>query len=160
MKNADNAIRRVLVPLDLSTQSARAIPYAERMAGGDAEIHLLHVSQPSLAYTHLGAQVPPATSQVGPSHDQLQTQLERLSVENGMATQQVKTIVVEGRPAAAIVDYATDNKIDLIVMTTHGETGLMRLMMGSVAEHVVRKAPCPVLTLKSDVNGIESSPLA
>ena len=55
---------------------------------------------------------------------------------------------VTGEPAAAIVEFARSENVDLIVMGTHGRTGFSRLLMGSVAEAVVRKAPCPVLTLK------------
>jgi nucleotide-binding universal stress UspA family protein len=55
-----------------------------------------------------------------------------------------------GDPATEIVKYADENAVDMIVLTTHGRTGLSRLLMGSVAEHVVRKAHCPVLTLRGN----------
>jgi nucleotide-binding universal stress UspA family protein len=63
----------------------------------------------------------------------------------------VRYLLAEGRPAAAILRAARENGCDLIVLGTHGRTGLSRLLMGSVAEEVVRKAPCPVLTVNSAV---------
>ena len=63
----------------------------------------------------------------------------------------VQHLLVEGNPATAILRAARENKCDLIVMGTHGRTGLNRLLMGSVAEEVVRKAPCLVLTVKAEV---------
>jgi nucleotide-binding universal stress UspA family protein len=61
----------------------------------------------------------------------------------------VQHLLAEGDPATAILRAARDNHCDLIVMGTHGRTGLRRLLMGSVAEQVVRKAPCLVLTVKA-----------
>jgi hypothetical protein len=61
---------------------------------------------------------------------------------------QVRHVILEGSPAEEIIRYATDQGIDLIVMGTHGRTGLERLLMGSVAEQVVRGAPCSVLVVK------------
>jgi nucleotide-binding universal stress UspA family protein len=63
----------------------------------------------------------------------------------------VRYLLVEGNPAAEILSAAREGNCDLIVMGTHGRTGLNRLLMGSVAEEVVRKAPCPVLTVRADV---------
>jgi nucleotide-binding universal stress UspA family protein len=56
-----------------------------------------------------------------------------------------------GRPGTEIVDFAVDNNIDLIVMASHGRSGISRLLLGSIAEEVMRKAPCPVLVVKQPV---------
>jgi nucleotide-binding universal stress UspA family protein len=61
----------------------------------------------------------------------------------------VEQRLAEGDPAAEILHLATDTGCDMIVLGTHGRTGLDRLLMGSVAEQIVRKAPCPVLTVKA-----------
>ena len=61
----------------------------------------------------------------------------------------VRRVLVEGDAGAAILDVARDEKVDMIVLSTHGRTGLTRLLMGSVAEYVIRYATCPVLTLKT-----------
>ncbi len=62
----------------------------------------------------------------------------------------VETAVLRGKTGQAIIDYATDHDIDLIVMGTHGRTGLDRLLIGSVAEKVIRESPIPVITVKPD----------
>lgn len=67
----------------------------------------------------------------------------------------VEHLLEEGNPSAEILRVAQERRCDLIVMGTHGRTGLHRLLMGSVAEHVVRKAPCPVLVVKTQ--SLESS---
>lgn len=66
-------------------------------------------------------------------------------------------VVVSSRTAQAIVEFASDHGVDLIVMSTHGRTGLRRMLMGSVAEYVVRKATCPVLTLRPAVESFAQS---
>lgn len=70
----------------------------------------------------------------------IQEQREGLTVES--------TLVVSTRPASAIVDFAREHAIDLIVMGTHGRGAMLRMMLGSVAEHVVRTAPCPVMVVR------------
>ena len=73
--------------------------------------------------------------------------MKRAAASKGLHfTTTVLTTVMTGRPADSISDYARTEKFDLIVMGTHGRKGLSHTLIGSVAEHVVRKAPCPVLT--------------
>lgn len=61
---------------------------------------------------------------------------------------QLETVILDGKPAAEIVKYAAENQVDLIVIGTQGKRGLERLLLGSVAEHVIRSAPCKVLVVK------------
>jgi len=70
----------------------------------------------------------------------------------------VDRFLVEGEPAQALIEFMEDHPIDLVVMGSHGRTGLDRLVMGSVAEQVVRKAPCPVLIVKQPVPDTASEP--
>ena len=70
--------------------------------------------------------------------------------KNRLAGVPVRTAFLEGRPFVEIIRYARDHKIDLVVIATHGRTGLTHALFGSVAEKVVRKAPCPVLVVKRD----------
>ena len=73
-----------------------------------------------------------------------------------IATTGVRTALVEGDPAAGILRYARDHGVDLLVLGTHGRTGLRRLVLGSVAERVVRQAPCPVMVVRpKDPGAIE-----
>lgn len=142
--------QRILVPLDFSKTSEQALPVARQMAGPETEIHLLHVNQPMMVYARAGGTVPPASPQSGPTTEQRLSKLQDVSTRLDIPPGKVINEVIEGVATAPnIVDYAKEHDIDLIVMTTHGTTGVMRLLMGSVAEHVVRKAECPVLTLKA-----------
>jgi nucleotide-binding universal stress UspA family protein len=118
----------VLVATDFSETAADAVRVAvqhARRAG--ARLHLLHV-------------VPPHTDPV------LQRRLEQLAAELE-STVPVVTAVRTGVPAACIVDYAAQHGVELIVVGTHGRTGVTRALIGSVAERVVRTSPCPVLTV-------------
>ena len=72
----------------------------------------------------------------------------------------VKTAVITGRPAQSIIEHAGSAGCDLIVMATHGRTGLSHAVMGSVAERVLRKAPCPVLTVRGNADASETAPAA
>lgn len=158
MIDFNEQLRNILVPLDFSDRSAQAVKVAERIAVGaaDVKVHLLHVKQPTMAYAHAGGTVPPATSAPAlPTLAELKSDLEKVGPAEKLDADQIKRVVEEGTPASKIIGYAQENGIDLIVMTTHGYTGLTRLLMGSVAEKVVRKAGCPVLTL-SDHGSDES----
>ncbi len=61
---------------------------------------------------------------------------------------EIESVLLSGNPSAEIVKFATEESVDLIVMATHGRSGVEHLLMGSVAEKVLRKSPCPVLTVK------------
>ena len=74
--------------------------------------------------------------------------MERVVREQGLGHLKVHPEVLEGAPFAEIVRYAREKDVDLIVMGTHGHTGLAHVLVGSVTEKVVRKAPCPVLTVR------------
>jgi nucleotide-binding universal stress UspA family protein len=149
------AITRILVPVDFSAHSDRALRYATTLADRFyATIEVLHVVEdPFVA----GAWTPEA---VAPNIPELLADLvagarkkldgmKAAAMEKGVRfTTTVLTTVVSGRPADSITDYARTEGFDLIVMGTHGRTGLPHAVLGSVAERVVRMAPCPVLTVR------------
>lgn len=151
MASSDKPLHKILVPVDFSETSLEALPLAARLANApNMELHLLHVHPPIMTYAQTGGTLPPVPAEVGvPTAAELKEKLEEVEVSDAISPAQVKRVVVEGEPAAAILDYAAREGIDLIVLTTHGHTGLSRLLMGSVAEHVVRKSECPVLTFKA-----------
>lgn len=151
MNNQTRKVERVLVPVDLSERSLGALRIAHQMANNSgAEVHVLNVQQPIVAFVPVGgATMQPPVSTIE-SHEIITKRLCEFTLSSGLSFDGLKHQVVEGSPASAIVDYAKDNQIDLIAMTTHGTTGLTRLLMGSVAESVVRTAPCPVLTLSDN----------
>jgi nucleotide-binding universal stress UspA family protein len=141
---------RILVPTDFSPPSGAALATAGAFAAQfGAWIHLIHVLEDPYTTAAFASDVhgyvPPGLRESW--RKEAQTQLEALLDAPEKAQFHVTTSVIVGSPARAIVDYARDNGVDLIVMGTHGRTGLVRAAVGSVAETVVRAASCPVLTV-------------
>jgi nucleotide-binding universal stress UspA family protein len=87
--------------------------------------------------------------------DDATTQLATVARRCQQAQIEVSTAMLSGRPARAILDEATNRDVDLIVMGTHGRTGVTHLVVGSVTEQVVRTAPCPVLTIRETARRAE-----
>jgi len=136
-------IRTILHPTDFSEQSEYALRLACALARDhDARLILLHVAAPPVA-VYGGDFLIPAPEI---PHDEEKEKLDQLGVPFPLP---VERRVVEGDAATEILRVAKETDADLIVMGTHGRTGLRRLLMGSVAELVVRRASCPVLTLKT-----------
>lgn len=135
------AIKKILCPIDFSPQSGAAMDYAVALARDTgAELMLLHVAEPAIA---LGEAVPQM-----PDTAECRRELAAVIVDPEI---RVDRRVVVGYAAEQILASASQRPVDLIVMGTHGRTGFSHLLMGSVAECVVRKASCPVLTLKAAV---------
>jgi nucleotide-binding universal stress UspA family protein len=138
-------IHTILHATDFSGPSRNAFAVAYALARDyGARLLLVHVREPVLvAFGEYGMTPPP------PSEDlpELHARLRQLAPAD--AAVPIEYHVAEGEPAAEIVAMAEENGIDLIVVGTHGRRGLERVLMGSVAEQVVRKAPCPVLTVKT-----------
>ena len=142
---------RILVPVDFSPTSESAIDHAQELSARlDAPIELLHVVEDPISS---GAWEPDATYLTIPEL------LDRFVEEAGRRLGEIKTRlldagvsvetrVVTGAPARGIVHAAQEDGCDLIVMGTHGRTGLSHMLMGSVAERVIRTAECPVLTVR------------
>jgi nucleotide-binding universal stress UspA family protein len=146
-------IKRICVPTDFSPQADCSLAYGLNLARqAGAELHLLHV----LARREDLARVqehPDFTSDSLFVTDFL-GQLER-GGEGGQAEGLWSDINVTrafrlGKPAEAICEYAGAEGIDLVVIASHGRTGVEHILMGSVAEQVVRKCPCPVLTVRRE----------
>jgi nucleotide-binding universal stress UspA family protein len=143
-------LHRILVPTDFSKHSENALAYAAAFAEKfNAELYLLHVVQ------DLALFVPEAVSAsppIAPPVEQL-TAAVREALDRLIETHQLRRFPVhaevrEGSPFYEIIRFARETDIDLIIMGTHGHTGLVHVLLGSVAEKVVRKAPCPVLTVR------------
>lgn len=135
--------KNILCPLDLSTNSLEAIDVATSLAKAEnGQIIFLFTAIPELP-TESGY----AAIEIAAATKAAQSELQQIRPTD--PTVAFRHEVRRGDPAVEIVKFADENRVDMIVMTTHGRTGLSRLLMGSVAEHVVRKASCPVLTLKS-----------
>jgi nucleotide-binding universal stress UspA family protein len=146
-------LRKILVPTDFSPHAQRALEWAAFLASAHgSEIVLLHV-------------VPPASAMWAPDIElehRIEEQLaelwtrteEKLKAEASAIRERVKSVaplVIQGQPFLEICEVAKGHGVHLIVMGTHGRTGLQHVWLGSVAERVVRHAPCPVMTVrKSD----------
>jgi len=139
----------ILVPTDFSGPSDDALDCARGLARRfDASVHLLHILEDPIVDGPFGSEVfvsespGTRTARLRDARDRLSHRVPAHDSERGRLT----TEVIVGPTSRTIVDYAADNGFDLIVMGTHGRTGLAHLLMGSVAERVVRSATCPVLT--------------
>lgn len=147
-------ITRILVPVDFSAHSDGALRYAATLAGQvGASVELLHVVDDFTFGAYSEVYVPNIPDM---TQEAINSALERLTAIKAAVfphAADVESVVYAGRPAATIVVHAAGGKFDLIVMGTHGRTGLSHLLMGSVAEHVVRTAPCPVLTVRATTTG-------
>jgi len=146
-------LKKILYPTDFSEYSIAALPYAVGLTQqNDAELYCLHVVEmPHEEYLTGGYMVPLDVPHV-PEDKVLRTaraRLERFAEENlSEIDKKVTSRVLVGTPFVEIIHYARDQSIDLIVLGTHGRSALASMLLGSVAEKVIRKAPCPVLTVR------------
>lgn len=140
------SLKKIMVPTDFSDHSAKAVRYGEELAlKFSAELHLVHVVEIApMLYTE-GAVFPfESTKEIT---DAAASHLEKIEIDSENIVQVSRT-VSEGSPFVEIVRYAKENSIDLIVLGTHGRGAIAHMLMGSVAEKVARKAPCPVLVVR------------
>jgi universal stress protein A len=141
-------IRHILAPTDFSDYSKKALSDAFELAQiFGAKLSLLHVLEPS---PYLGEFTLPTMGEdlLSDLERQARAALARVLPEAQNVQIEVTRSVVMGSPSLKIVETAEAEHVDLIVMATHGRTGLSHLLIGSVAERVVRTAPCPVLTIR------------
>lgn len=142
-------LERILVPTDFSDNSKAALEYAVGLAEKfGADIYLMHVIANDTAVA-MGSDGFFSVSNdiMQELRDSVERQLEETAKSIAGSVGNVVQEVREGAPFAEIVKYAKAEDIDLIVLGTHGRTGISHLLIGSVAEKVVRKARCPVLTI-------------
>jgi nucleotide-binding universal stress UspA family protein len=143
------SIQRVLCPVDFSDHSRRALHHAQAMAAWyEAELHVLHV-RPDLVRMPLVVPSIPLTVPIAPADVAPATStavLQKFIDEAGWPRPALP-VVRDGKPAAGIVEYASEIDADLIVIGTHGHAGFERVLLGSTAEHVMNEAACPVLNI-------------
>jgi nucleotide-binding universal stress UspA family protein len=142
-------IRRILIPLDFSHHAEAILEWGTHLAKEHgSQVILVHAYHLPVEFQQLeGAYLPPDfwTNVKTEAQQVLERHAERLRGQ-GLA---VETVVREGYPATVIQEEAEEQHADLIVIGTRGLSGLKHLLLGSVAERVVQKAPCPVLTVKT-----------
>jgi len=148
------SIRRILVPLDGSTTCEAIMPYARELGQLlGARIIILHVSADEgdqagsfVGNRVVGAPEGPAPGASAPEGDRIEYAAHTFSA-SGLETM---TLTMGGDPAATILDFARPSAVDLIAMTTHGRSGLSKLLLGSVADKVLKEGVLPTLLVRSD----------
>ena len=144
-------LRRILLPTDFSGCANYALPYAAAIARAtQASVVCVHVVEPvvpAVGYSGLADPMPIAdmSEQL---EDSAERELPRLTDCEELTGLEVEEVIVHGDAAAEIVRVAGEQEVDLIVISSHGRTGLGRMIFGSPAEAVVRHASCPVLVVK------------
>ncbi|HUE84412.1 MAG TPA: universal stress protein [Pyrinomonadaceae bacterium] len=144
-------IRSILFPTDFSDCGNYALPYAASLARSfGASIICVHVIEPmvpTVGYTGMTEPLP-----IADISDQLEDsagrELPKIAESEDCAGLEVEEMIVHGEAASEIVRVAKEREVDLIVISSHGRTGLGRILFGSTAEAVVRHASCPVLVVK------------
>jgi nucleotide-binding universal stress UspA family protein len=141
----------ILVPTDFSGPSDAALEYARGLAATfGASLHVLHVIEAPYASGALGTgavndETPALYAEL---FERARAALARRVSASDRTRLNATTEIVTGRTDTRIIEYAVERGIDLIVMGTHGRQGMAHLLMGSVAEKVVRAAPCAVMTVR------------
>ncbi|MFQ6113797.1 MAG: universal stress protein [bacterium] len=143
-------IRKILVPVDFSENSRIALDWAMAFADKlDADVVLFHafempdvMKEPAQKHMLLNKDM------IGRAKEEVVKELQAFADKHDEDRITLAPEIGEGKPFGEIIKVAKNYNVDLIVMGTHGRTGLQSMLIGSVAEKVVRKAPCPVLTVK------------
>jgi universal stress protein A len=141
-------INTILVPIDFSDNSTVVVEWASHLAQKhESAVILFHAYHLPVEFQQLeGAYLPPDFwANVKTESEQSLSRVEERLRAEGVT---VRSVVREGYAATAIIDEATEQSADLIVIGTHGLSGIKHMLLGSIAERVVQKAPCPVLTVK------------
>jgi nucleotide-binding universal stress UspA family protein len=141
-------IRKILVPIDLSEQSIVALRYAVSFAGQiGARITLLHVIEPLISYQDMAYIGGVSPDRIISLTEQI---IARICEQEKVKPVLIRQIKVEsGVPCEKIIETAKAQKADLIILATHGRTGLAHILLGSTAEKVVRLASCPVFVVRA-----------
>lgn len=146
-------LKKILCPFDFSENSQEALQYAIHLMlkDDDATLYLFHVVDSRVFdYSgHIYEQEPYVTKVALDQSSREQLEKKLLAEVPEEIQNRVETIISFGVPFLEIIMAARNKDIDLIVIGTHGRTGIAHMLIGSVAEKVVRKAPCPVLSVKS-----------
>jgi nucleotide-binding universal stress UspA family protein len=149
-------IKRILVPIDFSDYSKNSLKYAVNFAKTfSADLYLIYVVEPVI--------YPPDFSMGQIAIPSIDAEIDKRAYEelNNLAKAEIpvslkcKCIIKTGKPFLEIIETAAEENIDLIITASHGHTGMEHILFGSTAEKVVRKAPCPVLTLRDPIKGFE-----
>ena len=149
-------IKKILVPIDFSDYSKNALKYAVQFAKHfNAKMYLIYVVEPVIypADFSMGQVAIPSTDiDLSKRAEEELNNLAKTAIDPAL---KVECIIKTGKPFVEINDTAAEKDVDLIIIATHGHTGVEHMLFGSTAEKVVRKAPCPVLTLREPIKGFQ-----
>jgi nucleotide-binding universal stress UspA family protein len=152
-------ITRVFCPVDFSDTSRKALRFAGAIATWyEAVLHVVHIVPDLEASAAATASVVPGEA-IGQMRAAANAELRAFVDDAALSAPLAGQCVRVGQPVEGILEYATDMKPDLIVMGTHGRSGLSHVLLGSTAERVVLRAPCPVLTIPRDAHEVKSPAL-
>jgi nucleotide-binding universal stress UspA family protein len=138
-------LKEILIPIDFSLTSELALRYAKEFAVAfGARLHLVHVSDDPTLFA-------PTTSDAYREEARKKSNDQLVELLKKGKERDIKTLLDTrfGSASTTLLDYALEQDIDLIIMGSHGRTALANILLGSVAEHIFRHAPCPVLTVKT-----------
>lgn len=149
-------IKKILVPIDFSDYSKSALKYAVNFAKVfNAEMYLIYVVEPVIYppdFSMGQIAIPSITIEMDERAKEELTKLAQQEIPSEIKQQ---IIIKTGKPFVEIIETASEEDIDLIIIATHGHSGVEHILFGSTAEKVVRKAPCPVLTLREPIKGFQ-----
>lgn len=144
-------LKKILVPIDFSDHSKKAFRYALSFARQfNAVLEVMYVVEPTIYPSDFGfGQIgfPDVEKEL---HDKATLELQALIGEHGSAKVKAVPVVSTGIPFVEITTYAQAEAIDLIIIATHGRTGVEHILFGSTAEKIIRKSPCPVLVVRAE----------
>ncbi|MGE5795352.1 MAG: universal stress protein [Ignavibacteria bacterium] len=148
------SIKKILVPIDFSDYSKNSLKYAVNFAKDfNAQLCLVYVVEPVIYppdFSMGQIAFPTVDLEMDKRAEQELSSLAKKEIPSDI---NVKSIVRTGKPFVEIIETASEEDADLIIIATHGHTGVEHILFGSTAEKVVRKAPCPVLTLRDPLKG-------
>ena len=151
-----DTINRILVPIDFSNYSKSALKYSVNFAKKfNADIILVYVVEPTIYPADFSMGQVIVSSTDSDFNDRAKGDLESLASAEIGNDLNYKILIKTGKAFVEINETADEEDCDLIIIATHGHTGVEHLLFGSTAEKVVRKAPCPVLTLREPIKGFK-----
>jgi universal stress protein A len=150
-------IKKVLVPIDFSDYSKNSLRYSVNFVKCfNAELILIYVVEPVIYppdFSMGQIAVPAVDLELDRRASEELEKLGRTEIPRDM---KVKTIIKTGKPFVEIIETAAEENVDLIIIASHGHSGVEHILFGSTADKVVRKAPCPVLSLRDPIKGFSA----
>lgn len=144
----EKILEKILVPTDLSPLSLVALEYANSIAETyDAKVYLVYVCE-NVPSEKKQKKFPQLKESFKEFKKKIREELKKIALEKLNLVEEIELVILEGNPYKEILSFAVENNIGLIVVASHGRTGFSHLLMGSVAEKIVRYSPIPVLTVK------------